>query len=437
MPTLSVVMIVKDEADCLADCLESVRAVADEFVVADTGSSDGTMAIARDFGARVVSVPWEDDFAEARNQALAAATGDWLLHLDADEVVDPGGARCIREIVDADGGGADAIEVTLANYCDDARSWRWTPVSPGDPLARGHAGYIAVGLLRLFRNGMGFEYREPVHENITESVLERGGTIRQEPIIIHHYGYSVPDEAKAARYLAIGRRKAEQRPDDPKAWHDLAEQLLACGRADEAEEACRRALAIDATHLGAATALANMLLNRGELDAARVLFERLEDEGIHPPHIVMTLGAIAYRQGRLDEARQRLEAVTRQAPASIMAHLYLARVLDVLHEPDAARVCIEQAIAIAPGLDEAVDRLAAHRLRTEGERLFGNNAPRDALGKLVEALRVDPEDPVTQNDLGVVLAALGEQDQARECFNRALALVPGMADAVNNADALG
>jgi len=370
---------------------------------------------------------------------LAAATSDWLLHLDADEVVDPAGAQRIRAIVDADGFGADAVEVTLANYCDTPRAWRWIPVEPGDPAARGASGYIATGLLRLFRNGCGFEYREAVHENITESVLERAGKIRRELVIIHHYGYAASSEssaAKAAFYLELARKKVLSRPEDPKCWHDRAEQALACGHADEAEDACRQALRFDPRHLSAATTLANILLNRGDLDEAKALFETFEADGISPPHVVTTLGAIACRQGRLVEAQRRLEAVLDAAPKTIMAHLYLARTLDLLGQPDAARTQLERVLAIAPGLDELRDRLESHRLRTEAERLFEKNDTPAALSTLVEALRLDPEDPITQNDLGVVAVALGDPARARGCFERALQLVPGLPQAEANLRAL-
>jgi Flp pilus assembly protein TadD len=432
MPTLSVVMIVKDEAACLSDCLSSIRAIADEIVVADTGSTDGTVEIARRLGARVIEIPWRDDFAEARNQVLALATGDWLLHLDADEMVDTTAAERIREIVDADGFGADAIEVTLANYCDESRAWRWVPADPADPMARGASGYLAVGLLRLFRNGLGFEYREPVHENITESVVERGGVIRREPILIHHYGYAETDESKAALYLDLARKKAAARPGEAKAWHDLAEQQLACGDATAAERSCRKALVVEPRHVGAATCLGNLLLNRGHLDDARALLEDLESVGISPPHVVTALGAIACRQGRFDEARRRLEAVVSMVPSAFLAHLHLARVLDLLGCADEARERLRQAADAAPGLDEARQRLEAHGLRQEAELLVQRGDPQRALPILVDALRIDSEDPVTQNDLGVVLTALGDRTRARQCLERALRLAPGMPEAEAN-----
>lgn len=435
MPTLSVIMIVKNEEAVLAQCLKSVRAVADEIVVADTGSNDGTVAVAEQYGAKVLHIPWRDDFAAARNAGMAAATGDWLLHLDADEVVDAAGAQRIRQIVDADGDGADAIELTLLNYCNSPRAWRWTPAAPDDPAARGATGYIPVPLLRLFRNRRGYEYREPVHENITESVVEKGGIIRAEDIRIHHYGYG-GDDARAAEkaqfYLALARRKAAQRPDDPKSWSDLAEQLVACDRPEEAADACRQALQLAPGNVNASMTLANILLNRGELDEARATLEALEQTGHAPLAAVTALAAIAEREGRLDQALALLKKVLTAEPGSAIAALYLSRVLDRLHQPDAAEEVLTELVARAPALAEPRARLEALRLRRAGEGLVIDNMPNDALGRLVAALKLDPEDPLTHNAIGVVLAALGKPDDARRSFHRSLRLAPGMKEAEEN-----
>lgn len=426
MPTLSVVMIVKNEAACLGECLESLGGIADEIVVGDTGSTDDTPAIAEWYRARVLPIPWHDDFSEARNLVLAEATGDWVLHLDADEILDPESAGRIRALVDADGAGADAIEITLANYCNDPRAWRWTPCRPDAPFARGHAGYIAVGLLRLFRNRRGFEYREPVHENITESVHEKGGVVRAEPLLIHHYGYTSSEAGcpKALIYLNIERRKVSEHPQDPKAWHDLAEQLLALNRADEAERACRTALSLDPRNVPAATSLANLLCNRGDLDGARLLFEPFAREGTALPHMFMTLGAIACRQGRLEDARLHLEAALAVAPESIISRLCYARALDLLGDPFAARQQLQAAAGVAPGLSEVRERLQAHERRMDGERALRSQRAREALNMLVDALRLDPEDPLIHYALGQALSALGRAERAEQSFDRARRLAP-------------
>ena len=82
-------MIVRDEEKNLPHCSKSVEGVFDEIIIVDTGSTDRTVEIARSFGARVFDFVWVDDFAAARNAALARATGDYAFWLDADDVVDP------------------------------------------------------------------------------------------------------------------------------------------------------------------------------------------------------------------------------------------------------------------------------------------------------------------------------------------------------------
>ena len=91
MPTVALVMIARNEARCIARCLNSVRTWVDRMVVLDTGSSDDTMAIARACGAEVHEAAWSDDFSAARNQALALGGCDWHLVLDADEWLISGG----------------------------------------------------------------------------------------------------------------------------------------------------------------------------------------------------------------------------------------------------------------------------------------------------------------------------------------------------------
>jgi tetratricopeptide (TPR) repeat protein len=438
MPTLSVVMIVKNEADCIEHCLETVASIADEIVVGDTGSDDETWALAEAMGARVYQVPWNEDFAAARNAVLGHASGDWLLHMDADEALDPDGAARLRALVDRDADGADAVELILANYSNDPRAWRWTPADSGDPFTRGYSGYLAVPLLRLFRNRRGFEYREPVHENITESVREEGGVIRREDILIHHYGAADPADGleKARHYLEIARRKTGERPNDPKSWYDLAEQANACGHPQEAETACRRALELCPGDLGSATVLANLLLNRGELDEARAVLARLEAEGQRAPHIATALGAIACRQGRLDEASARLEAVATSAPHAVMARYYLARVYDLQGKAKHARRELEIARDIAHSVSEFRDLVRAHELRQEGEDCYQAGLYEQALEALVAALKFDAEDPLTHNALGVVMHGMGDVDRARESFDRALRLAPSLEEARDNLQAL-
>ncbi len=88
MPTLGLSMIVKNAAETLRPCLESAHKLVSQIVIADTGCTDNTCEIAREFGATIISFPWENHFANARNAALKPMTTDWVLVLDADEELD-------------------------------------------------------------------------------------------------------------------------------------------------------------------------------------------------------------------------------------------------------------------------------------------------------------------------------------------------------------
>ena len=81
---LSAALIVRDEAEQLDGCLESLHGLVDEIVVVDTGSVDATPEIARSHGAVLEFDPWRDDFSAARNVSFEAATGDWMMFLDVD-----------------------------------------------------------------------------------------------------------------------------------------------------------------------------------------------------------------------------------------------------------------------------------------------------------------------------------------------------------------
>jgi len=96
--TVSLCMIVKNEAERLGDCLRDVRAAVDEMIVVDTGSEDATQTVATGLGAKVFDFPWCNDFSAARNASLQHATGDYVLWLDADDRLDADEADKLRRL---------------------------------------------------------------------------------------------------------------------------------------------------------------------------------------------------------------------------------------------------------------------------------------------------------------------------------------------------
>src|SRR5271169_6342956 len=164
-PLISLAMIVRDESKFLPGCLASVRGVADEIVVVDTGSKDDTVAIASAHGCRVVHFPWRDDFASARNESLRRCSGRWVLMLDADERLAPGQEEALR-----------------ACCGDGSASAYMLQVRSRSTLPTGVAVHV-MPYARLFRNDRAFRFEGTIHEQITPSIGRAGGKIVSSGIL--------------------------------------------------------------------------------------------------------------------------------------------------------------------------------------------------------------------------------------------------------------
>ncbi len=207
--TLSLCMIVRDEAEMLPRCLTAVRGLWTELRAVDTGSRDGTVAILEAEGARVLHRTWDDDFSAARNAGLEGATGDWILFLDADEIVSRGLAEQIRTLV-ADPA-AGAATVVIRNH-----------------LPHGHRRDASV--LRLFRNHPSVRFQFPIHEDVTDSVraclAAQGRRLRHLPGVVEHLGYVRAHAAsrnKKTRDTQLLLRCLEHDRSDLYSWFKLLE----------------------------------------------------------------------------------------------------------------------------------------------------------------------------------------------------------------------
>ncbi len=157
-PHLSVVLIAHNEEAHLGACLATIREIADEIVVLDDGSTDATVSIAKQTGARVAMRPF-DDFGRQKQAALEMATGTWILSIDADERVTPALAR-------------EIVQVIRSENAADGYWLRRTMVYLGRRLRFGGAG--SEWILRLARRERARFAPLPVHEHlIVEGRTER------------------------------------------------------------------------------------------------------------------------------------------------------------------------------------------------------------------------------------------------------------------------
>ena len=116
---ISACYIVKNEQENIRRSIESLKNQYDELIVIDTGSEDGTVDVVRSLGGKVFVYPWQDDFAAARNFALAKATGDWLIFLDADEYFTAATAGNLRRVLEMASPEADGMLVDMVNFDAD------------------------------------------------------------------------------------------------------------------------------------------------------------------------------------------------------------------------------------------------------------------------------------------------------------------------------
>jgi len=176
--TVSVCMIVKDAQAALYRCLDSIKPIADEIIICDTGSTDRTMEIAREYTDQVYRIPWEDDFAAARNRSIEKATKDWILWLDADEYL-LGGERLGKYLRD------NMYEGYVIRQHHHAIDAQFKPDVP----------------VRLFRNHRGVRFFGCVHEH-PETELNAGVTpaVILSDVHIVHDGY-VTETIRRKRFL--------------------------------------------------------------------------------------------------------------------------------------------------------------------------------------------------------------------------------------------
>ena len=382
---LSLSMIVRNEEARLATCLASVKGFADEMVVVDTGSIDGTVAIAEQAGARVEQMDWPGDFAPARNHALKVLTGDWVLVLDADEQLRPEVIPSLKALMAQ----PDVLVINLLRY----------------EIGAAMAPYSSVS--RLFRRHPSIQWSRPYHSMIDESVQALITSEPQwrvancsEPAILHD-GYRpelLSGSDKADRLREAMEDDLKRHPGDPYASAKLGGLLISEGRASEAIPLLRQGLEGATAQSGERYELLlhlGLALSESDPDEAVAFYRQALDI---PLDTRITLGArlnLAARlmeQDQLDEAIQLTQTATQRAPEVALAWYNLGLMLRKKGEIAAALEAYGRSLALDP------NNAACHQ----------NHAVAKLLGGDIEAARNGFRTAIE------LLAAQGRTDEARQ-----------------------
>lgn len=240
--TLSVCLIVKNEANFIEDCIKSFHNIASEIIVLDTGSTDSTVEIAQKYGAKIEHFTWCDHFAKARNASIKNAAGEWILWLDADERLLPSTLQALKKELTNENKPI-VYEVQINNKTkDDAQA------------------NISTAF-RLFRNGQGIAFTGAIHEQLT--LLNNKQVIsRRSGLIIDHLGYAVDDtlsEQKNARNLKILTQLVKDEPQNAYAHYTLGQQYTINAVFDKAEHHLITALHLNQLQKAMSASLLNVL----------------------------------------------------------------------------------------------------------------------------------------------------------------------------------
>ncbi|MBI3818747.1 MAG: glycosyltransferase [Planctomycetes bacterium] len=362
---ISLCMIVKNEEKDLGECIESARGAFDEAIIVDTGSTDHTKNVAAALGANVIDFPWIDDFAAARNCALNAATGGWVLVLDADERLSKDAAAEIRRAVALPAATAFSLEIVS---------------DVGGPLPQ------RVSLVRLFRNDPRIRYVRRLHESVNDAIYEynkkNGTRTASLAAEIHHHGY-VPERfvslKKRERNLRLHELTVRERPGDAYAWYRYGDELRAVDRA-AAMDALRKAwdlfMAMPAdlrsVQLYAAeipVVIGWMTLDAGDAAGAlKCLIDALPITGATPNFIYVR--ALAFQKlGRHRESLadflqllsldgQKFWAPVQPGITSIIARIGAAECYEKLGDDASAAQCLRAALLLDPKCGRAAFALA-------------------------------------------------------------------------------
>tara|TARA_Y100000034_G_C6908973_1_gene422806 strand:- start:996 stop:1868 length:873 start_codon:yes stop_codon:yes gene_type:complete len=212
-------MLTRNEEAFVEQALNSVKGLVDEIIIVDDNSSDKTVEIAKKFTDKVFSRSLDNNFAEARNFTLQKATKDWILILDADEVISSKDHSTIKELIQDSN--YVAYSLMQASYTNDSSQFSFTPITNPSKESKGFKGYISCNIIRLFKNHQNIKFANPVHESVDASIQDKN-KIKKTNLFIHHYQFEKQDQKeKQLRYLKIYEEKIDLFTNKAKVYRDM------------------------------------------------------------------------------------------------------------------------------------------------------------------------------------------------------------------------
>lgn len=427
-PRITLCMIARNEERFLGDCLAHAVDAVDEIVLVDTGSTDRTVEIAQSYGAKVIHEAWCDDFSAPRNTGLRAATGDWILVLDADEMLTPGSPAKIRELV---------RDARIAGY-----HLRFSNMFTGGKT-------VGVMMVRLFRNLPDIGYQNIIHEQVTPSLVAaanvRGLALSAADIEVEHYGYTdevMNSRNKNERNERLFKKQLTLHPNDIYSLYKYGDFLRRVpGRRQDARDLLEQCFDLIvqgppwlprelpyASEVAALCALEFGCANQHK--RAREIVDIALRRFVPTPNLHYLAAGLALAAGKNDAAiahyrrclTYRGQVLVVPIQDGITSYVSLAGIAQALlqkGDPVQARRLLERSIALAP------DYEPCHLLLSNLQLQCGDLAA--ALRTLTDFLATHPDSAGCCQQTTLILHRLGHSSQARRMGARAVQLLRASA----------
>jgi tetratricopeptide (TPR) repeat protein len=311
LATIGLSMIVKNGGEELRCCLESVRALVDQIVIADTGSTDNTVEIATEFGATVVPIPWNDHYAEARNAALEHVTTDWVLSLDADEELSVEAAGGIRQLIEESGVEIGGYRLPIRNYFATSLAGVSGMISrvnsDNSQRAKNAKSYAEHLLGRLFRRKPGIRFSGRIHESVEPQIQTAGYKYEDSSLRILHFGTLAEQDSyreKQAYYRKLLWMAVKETPQYPHLWVQLAlEEAKYFENPDGALRCAEEAVKLNAHEYEAWSMIGTIHQEKRRYELAIRALEHLPNSGDWGITKTRSLGDLLHQLERFKEAR--------------------------------------------------------------------------------------------------------------------------------------
>ena len=314
--TISLCMIVKDEERFLEQCLNSVKDIVDEIIIVDTGSKDKTKEIAKKFNAKIYDFKWVDDFSAARNESLKHATKDWVLVLDADEVLDEKGLKKIKELVENSEDNAAGFQLEQRSYINSYFEGAVKNESNFN-LAKNYQFYISNFLVRLFKNRLELHFKHRVHELTEDSIEEKNLEYRRTDIVLHHFG-SLKDENfvndRIGQYSKMILKQLEEEPDNARYNYQAGRMHLGRNDFSNALRYFEKTAEIDPNYKLVFSEIAKIYLQMNDGNRAIEYFKKSMEHNPDNPSPANNLAVVYMSMEKFKQAKKILEGQLKKHP---------------------------------------------------------------------------------------------------------------------------